>query len=120
MAELATLARPYANAAFDLGKASDHISAWGRALGLLSQASTTEEVELLVTSPVITSVQKARHFIDLFEPDDLNEDMRRFVNVLAENQRLQLLPEIYVLFEQLQAEEEQTMDVTVTTAGTNE
>ena len=116
MAELATLARPYANAAFDLAKASDRIAEWGRTLGLLAQACATAEVELLITSPVMGSFQKAHHLIELFEPGDLNEEMRRFVNVLAENQRLELLPEISVLFEQLQAEEQQTMEVTVTTA----
>ena len=37
MAELATLARPYAHAVFDIAKASARFDAWGRALAMLSK-----------------------------------------------------------------------------------
>ena len=116
MAELATLARPYANAAFDLAKDSDRIAEWGQALIFLAQACADDEVKLLIASPVISSAQKAHHLTGLFDADDLSETIRRFVNVLAENQRLELIGEISGLYTQLQADEEQTMNVTVISA----
>ena len=39
MAELATLARPYANAAFDLAKSAGRLDEWSRGLNLLALAS---------------------------------------------------------------------------------
>lgn len=48
--------------------------------------------------------------------EELDQAARNFVSVLAENKRLELLPEIAVLFEQYKAEQEQSVDVEVTSA----
>jgi len=47
----------------------------------------------------------------------LNDNARRFVQVLAENRRLQLLPQIYQQFEVLKANREKTVEVSVVTAS---
>ncbi len=115
MAELATLARPYANAAFDIAKSDGELDRWSRMLTLLRAASEDETVQVLLATPEVEEVQKAYRLSEVCGPE-LNDRGRRFVQVLATNKRLTLLPEIQVQFEALRAEEQATLDVTVTSA----
>lgn len=115
MAELATLARPYANAVFEVAKAGNEIDLWSRMLALLAAAVSNDTVQLLLADPEVEEVQKA-YRLSAICGDELNDRGRRFVQVLAANKRLALLPEVSELFEALRAEEQSTLDVTVTSA----
>lgn len=115
MAEAATLARPYALAAFDIARESDRFDHWSRVLEQLSLVTRTPDIREYLSSPVHTTAAKASMVIDLLE-DDLTENTKRFVRVLAENQRLDLIPKIHATFEELLAEEQKTLAVEVTTA----
>ena len=115
MAEATTLARPYALAAFDIAKEHNRFDHWSHALKQLAQITRTPEVGEYVTSPVHSSEAKATTVVDLLE-DDLTESTKRFVHVLAENQRLVLISEIREIFEELLAEEHKTLAVEITTA----
>lgn len=116
MPELTTLARPYANAAYELAKQADRVDSWENALKALKQITATPEVQELLNSPVVPHVQKAHTLNDLVQQANPTEEVRRFVNLLAANQRLELLGDIYLLFEEKRAEESQVLDITVTTA----
>ena len=115
MAEAATLARPYALAAFDIARESNRFDHWSRALEQLAQVTCMSEISEYLSSPVHTTAAKATMVIDLLE-DDLTKSTKRFVRVLAENQRLNLIPEIRATFEELLAVECKTLAVEVTTA----
>lgn len=115
MAELATLARPYANAAFDLARSSDRLERWSRMLGVLSTTARTPEAHALIGSPALPSEAKAHRLIDIVR-DELDDAGRRFVLVLADNKRLSLLPEIAEQFEARKAEAEQVLDVEIAAA----
>ena len=115
MAEAVTLARPYALAAFDIARESNRFDQWSRALEQLSHVTGTPEISEYISSPVHSTAAKATTVIDLLE-DDLTESTRRFVRVLAENQRLDLITEIRTTFEELLAEERKTLAVEITTA----
>ena len=115
MAELATLARPYANAAFDLAKADGELARWSSMLGLLSEAVETEEIQQLLEAPKLDDQIKASRLADLFK-EELNDRVKRFLGVLAENKRLPLLGEIAEQYELRRAEEEQSLDVEVISA----
>ena len=115
MAELTTLARPYAKAAFELAKNADRLEEWSRALNFLVAALATTEVKLFVSSPVVSDIQKAFSLLQLFDQSP-GEEIRRFINVVAENQRLELIPEITQIFEQRRAEEEQVLEVELISA----
>lgn len=115
MAELATLARPYANAAFDVAKSDNDLDRWSRMLALLAAAADDESVQILLAAPDVEEMQKAYRLADICG-DDLNDRGKRFVQVLAANKRLPLLPEIQTQFEGLRAEEQATLDVQVTSA----
>lgn len=117
MAELATLARPYANAAFDLARARGDQDRWSRTLDFLSQALREPGLRALVASPV-AGAQKAHEVLELLAAEfgEVTEPVRRFVQVLASNKRLALLGEISEQFEALKAEAEKTLDIEVTSA----
>lgn len=115
MAEIATLARPYANAAFDVAKSDGELDRWSRMLALLAAAAENETVQILLAAPDVEELQKAYRLAEVCG-DDLNDRGKRFVQVLAANKRLPLLAEIQAQFEGLRAEEQATLDVAVTSA----
>ena len=115
MAEFATLARPYANAAFDVAKSAGRLEEWSRGLNLLALAGEDPNLKAMIQSPTATTAEKAFKLAELFR-DDLLDSVRQFVHVLAENKRLSLLAEITTQFEVWRADEARTLDVEVTTA----
>lgn len=116
MAEEATIARPYAAAAFGLVRGSpERIDAFARMLSVLAAAVTTSEVQSLLSRPAITAEHKAQVLNDLVR-EQLDDRARNLVQVLAHNKRLDLLPSISEQFEQLRAEALQTLDVEVLSA----
>ncbi|MCE2461776.1 MAG: F0F1 ATP synthase subunit delta [Pseudomonadales bacterium] len=115
MAEIATLARPYANAVFDLARSAGRLTEWAPMLGLLARAVETDQVKELIAAPSFAPAVKAHRLIDVVR-EDIDDRCRRFVQVLADNHRLDLLPEIAAQYEALKAEAEQTLDVDITSA----
>jgi len=115
MAEIATLARPYANAVFDVAKKDGDLDRWSRMLALLSAAAGNSTMQTLLAAPEVEEVQKAYRLCEVCG-EDLNAAGKRFAQVLAANKRLPLLGEIQAQFEALRAQEQSTLDVQVTSA----
>jgi F-type H+-transporting ATPase subunit delta len=115
MAELSTLARPYAKAAFGYAQQASNLGGWSEALITAASVSQSEKVRELLGNPQLTSEARAEKFLSICG-DDLSESSRNFVRLLAENHRLALLPEISALFEELRAQAEATLDVEVISA----
>ncbi len=115
-AELPTIARPYARAAFSRGlDQTDGLGTWSRMLSLLAAAVSEPIVEEVLDNPTLTTEDETSLILQLMG-DGLNQDGQNFVSVLAEYGRLALLPTIAELFELLKANHEKTMDVEVTSA----
>lgn len=115
MAELATLARPYANAVFDIASEREALDRWSRMLTVASAAVAEPTVQAMIESPAVTDEQKAHGLIDVVR-DELDDAGRRFLHTLAANKRLTLLPEIGTQFEALKAEAERVLDVEIASA----
>ena len=115
MAELTTVSRPYANAIFNLAKKERQLSAWSKMLGVLSGTAEDDRVKRLLESPEIANVVKAQRLIEVCS-DELDDRGRRFLRVLAENNRLDLIAAITEQFEQLKAQEERILEVEVISA----
>ena len=115
MAELATLARPYANAIFDIAKQDRLLDRWSRTLAFLTSASADENVRRLLESPSASDEQKV-HTLAQLCGDDLGDKGRALISVLARNDRLGLFAEIGEQFEALRADEERTLEVEVVAA----
>lgn len=113
MSQAITLARPYARALFLLAKESGQLKAVSESLNFSAQASVVPELAVLLGNPRVSNAQ----LLDLLSPVEANETMQRFLLVLAENNRLALLPEVSALFEQLRAESEHVLKANVTSAA---
>jgi F-type H+-transporting ATPase subunit delta len=115
MAELSTLARPYAKAAFQAAVDAGNLQAWSTMLSVASNVALQDQVEEVLSNPSLTGAQQAQTFIDVCG-DILNESGQNLVNVLAENKRISLLPQIFEEFEHLKAELEKAVDVEIISA----
>jgi F-type H+-transporting ATPase subunit delta len=115
MAELITLARPYAKAAFSHARERNALEAWSRALATAAAVATDERAAQILGSPAWTAAQKAEALISVCG-DDLPQEARNFIRVLADNRRLPLLPQVHALFLALKAQQEKAVDLQLTSA----
>lgn len=115
MSNLTTLARPYAKAAFELAQSGDALGAWGRALANTAVAASDETLVEWLESPELDR-KKAVALMSDVAGDTMDTSFGRFLEVLAANERLVLLPQISRLFSELRAEAENRLDVRVVSA----
>jgi len=116
MAENVTLARPYAEAAFQLAKGSPaDLASWAEALACLSNITIDPVMEACIGSPQFNAAQLTQLY---FEATDgkLSADQQSFVRVLVDNNRLVVLPEIDALFDELKASAEGIKHAEITSA----
>ncbi|CAM3544732.1 MULTISPECIES: F0F1 ATP synthase subunit delta [Halomonas] len=117
MAELLTVARPYAKAAFEYARDNEALDSWSQALSFLSFAVADDVVRHRLSSPKLDSDQKVSLLVELI-PDQQDEALQRFLTVLVDQGRLMALKSIADQFEHLRAEHEQRIEVSVTSAYT--
>ena len=115
MAELTTLARPYARAAFEVAVESESLSAWSKDLDLVSAVVGETVVKAALSSPSLTGEKQAQMVIDLCG-DEISDGAKNFIAILADNKRIGLMREIVKLFETLKANQEKKVDVNITSA----
>ena len=116
MAELTTLARPYAKAVFDAAQDQNAVDPWDQALAFVAQVAADQEVKKILANPGLTEQRKAELFVETLEGESLPEGLRNFLLILAENKRLALLPEISALFRLYRADLEKSVHLTIDTA----
>ncbi|MBI1174132.1 MAG: F0F1 ATP synthase subunit delta [Sideroxydans sp.] len=114
MSEAITVARPYAQAAFDEAKKLGDLQGWSAVLQAGSRAVDNQEVRQVITSPRATDKQMEDLMLSLC--DAKAGPHANFLKLLVENQRLLLLPEIAAMYEELRADAERSVDVTVSSA----
>jgi F-type H+-transporting ATPase subunit delta len=114
MAENVTLARPYAEAAFQLAKSST-LAAWSQSLGRMAAVTDTAEMLECIANPQLTAEQLSSLFVGVVG-GDLPVEQQNFVRVLIDNDRLGVLPEIAQLFNELKNGHEGVKDAEVESA----
>ena len=112
MSQALTLARPYARAAFNAAKDEGRVTAWSQALAFAARVAADPQVQALLKHPQLNAQQA----VGLLVMDASDATFSRFVRLLADNRRLDLLPEIAGLFEQLRAEAERVVKARVRSA----
>lgn len=115
MAEPSTVARPYAEAVFRLADAARALPKWSEMLASLATVSSDDRVRAAIADPKLGDAQVAGLFISVLA-GRLNADAENFVRVLADNKRLELLPEIRRQYEALRNEREGTVEAEVVSA----
>jgi F-type H+-transporting ATPase subunit delta len=116
MAELSTLARPYAKAAFEYAVEAKDVQGWSDSLSLAASVAQQSTVEKLLSSPSATAAKQAEAVNDICG-DQLATACQNFISILSENRRLQLLPQISQQFEIMKANLEKAVDVDVVSAS---
>jgi F-type H+-transporting ATPase subunit delta len=115
MAEVTTIARPYAEAIFQLADKSNALAAWSATLGRMAEVAQHPDVLTCIGNPNLTGRQLTALFLSLCG-DGVSAEAKNFVSLLVENRRLALLPQIRDLFEQSKHEREGVLDVQVVSA----
>ena len=115
MAERATIARPYAKAAFEYARDANALAQWSEGLKAAAQIVADPRVAPLTKSPAWSAADLVGLITDVAGAR-LDAGMQNFVRVLVENHRLLLLPEIVAHYEVLRSAVENTVDVEVVSA----
>jgi len=120
MAENSTIARPYAQAAFDIAKGDiaqgkSELSEWSDMIELAAMVASDSNMAEAIDSPHIKDQDVVTLFLDVCG-DKLTVEGKNFIRVLAENKRLNILNDIAVAYEQLRADAEGTLDAEVISA----
>ena len=113
--ERITIARPYAKAVFQLSRRQERLPQWSAALRVAASIIADPRVRALIGNPGVSTEQLVE-LVTGVAGECLDGEARNFIATLATNRRLGFLPEIAARFEQLRAEAERTVDVTVTSA----
>lgn len=121
MADTETLARPYAQAIYDLALESNELDAWSDGLNVAAAVADDQSVQAMISDPVAGDASLLGMLTKLMDGIDgaavfSSEAGSNLLRLLIENGRLNVLPEIARLFADLKAEQENTLEAVVTTA----
>ncbi|TKC83559.1 F0F1 ATP synthase subunit delta [Trinickia terrae] len=116
MAELATIARPYAEALFRVAEGGD-VAAWSSLVRELAQVARLPEVLSIAASPKVSRTQVSDLLLAAVKsPVKDTPQARNFAQMLVDNHRLALLPEIATQFEELKNAREGAADALIVSA----
>jgi len=116
MAEISTIARPYAVAAYKLAKEKKALDKWSEMLGFASAIASDAQIKAYINDPKVVSAELEATFLKVCG-DKLNESGQNLIKILVEYGRLSILPEISAAFEALKAQEEGTLDAEIVAAS---
>jgi F-type H+-transporting ATPase subunit delta len=115
MAERATVARPYAKAAFAYAREQGRVAEWSAWLATAREVVLSEEYASLERSPGVSTGQLEELIAGICGAG-LDEPGRAFLRLLAENGRLDYLPEVATRFKELEAEDRNVAEVEIVSA----
>ena len=110
-----TLARPYAKAAYEYASTAGQADEWAAMLALTATAVDEPAVIQQLGNPELTRDGKVELLAQLCE-GSTSDEFVNFLHVLGENDRLALLPAVYVNYAQLKAEADRALNVEVQSA----
>lgn len=112
MTEFVTLARPYAKAAFDYAKSVDQVDTWLQQLAISAGLASESKIANAFTSPD----KNNEVLVSLLSQDNADEGFKNFLALLADNNRLGLLPYVLVLFKFINEQDAKVLSADVFTA----
>ncbi|MBO9491291.1 F0F1 ATP synthase subunit delta [Endozoicomonas sp. G2_1] len=114
MSELTTVARPYAKAAFDFAVEANAVDNWFEMLVFAAEVANNETIATYLSGGA--SVEQAQELFLKVCDEQLNSNGQNFIKVMAENERLLVLPQVAEQFGELKAEYEKEVTVDVRSA----
>ena len=115
MAELVTIARPYAEAIFALAKERDELSKWSDMLTLLVTVFDDPRIQAAIANPKVTKADIERLILAVCG-EQIDANARNFIQLLVENGRLSAVAEIRRLFDLLKSEDEGIVEAQISSA----
>jgi len=115
MAEMVTIARPYAEAVFKLAREGKQLAGWSDMLALIEAVVADPQAQACINDPKFDSRQAEALILGVIG-DRLDGTGRNFVQVLAQSGRLDLLPQIRALYEQHRREHEGVLEAKIVSA----
>lgn len=115
MTNINSIARPYAQAAYQYAQAKKELPVWGNMLRTAAEAVQQPAVSKALSNTRISPQQWFLLFSDILS-SSLNEERKNFLRLLTENNRLSVLPTIADLFKEYEALDNKVAEVQVTTA----
>lgn len=112
MAEISTIARPYAVAIFNLAKEEKSLSDWSDMLALMSSIVENEDIKLFIQDPKVLDTDREKVLLDICA-NQINNSGKNLIKLLVEYKRLLILSDITLVFESLKADDEGTMEAQI-------
>jgi F-type H+-transporting ATPase subunit delta len=115
MAELATVARPYAEATFQAALQKNMLAPVGEGLALVAAIAGDQQMRSILSDPKVGAQQKK----DLFHAiagDRSDPTVRNLLAVLVDNRRENLIGEIATQFDELKRDHERVLRARITSA----
>ena len=114
MAENITLARPYADAAFQLARTTGALGPWQQALDRMAAVAADAQMVECIGNPRLLPAQVSQLFLDVV--GSVSAEQQNFVRLLVDNERLQVLPEIRDLYVELKNGQEGVKEADIASA----
>jgi len=115
MAENVTLARPYAEATYQLALAGRALDAWADVLGRMAAVAAHPDMRVCIDNPRLDAGDLTQMFLDAVA-GDLTAEQKSFARLLVDNDRLGVLAEIRDLFLELKNAHEGVKDALISSA----
>lgn len=116
MAEISTIARPYAFAVFKLAKEQKALIKWSEMLSFATAVGNDAQLSAYIADPKVDSNALQDTFLKVCG-DRLNINGQNLIKILIEYGRLSVLPAISSAFEELKAQDEGTLDAQIIAAA---
>lgn len=116
MAEISTIARPYAVASYKLAKEQNALAKWSEMLSFATAVVSDVQMSAYIQDPKVVSRELETGFLKVCG-DELNENGQNLIKILIEYGRLSILPAIAYAFEELKAQDEGTLDAQIIAAA---
>lgn len=115
MAEIVTIARPYAEAIFRLAREQGTLAAWSEKLEKLAGLASSPDVATLIVHPSVAADQLAGLFRAAVAAGE-SDETGNFIRILADNDRLAALPQVAALYEAMKRGEEGVKEAEIVSA----
>jgi F-type H+-transporting ATPase subunit delta len=115
MAEIATLARPYAEASFRSAMEAKDLAGWSDGLSLAGAIAADPQMADLLGNPRLSRAQKLEFFFGV-GGEKLSAHVRNLVTILVDGSRAVLLPEIAAQFDSLKRAHESVIRARIVSA----
>jgi F-type H+-transporting ATPase subunit delta len=110
------VAKRYAQAVFSLAKEQGTLGQWQADLALLNDVASNAEASAFLKNPTADDRQKIALLETFLDKGDEQTQIKNLVKLLVEKQRLDIIPELYQLFEESMLAEQGIVYADVTTA----